>query len=158
MVRRAACWAPALVVITSDHVAEVRLAAVGVGQHAAVHDLQQDVEDVRMRLLDFIEQQHAVRRLDDLLGQQAALVEADVARRRADQATDRMRFHVLGHVEADQLDAQLHRQLLGDLGLADAGRAGEQEVADRLVRIGQAGTRQLDRRRPGSRSPGPGRR
>ena len=117
-----------------DHVLEVRLAAVGVGEHAAVHDLQQDVEDVRMRLLDLVEQQHAVRRLDDLLGQQAALVEADVARGRADQARHRMRFHVFGHVEAHQLDAELHRQLLGDLGLADAGRAGEQEVADRLVR------------------------
>jgi hypothetical protein len=44
-----------------DHVAEVRLAAVGVGQHAAVHHLQQDVEHVRVRLLDLVEQQHAVR-------------------------------------------------------------------------------------------------
>ena len=29
-------------------------------------------------------------------------------------------------------------ELLGDLGLADAGRAGEQIVADRLLRIAQA--------------------
>ncbi len=129
-----------------DHVLEVGLAPVGVGQHAAVHDLQQDVEDVRMRLLDLVQQQHAVRSLDDLLGQQAALVETNVARRRADQAADRMRLHVLGHIEAHQLDAQLQRQLLGHLGLADAGGTGEQEVADRLLRIGQARTRQLDRR------------
>src|SRR3546814_4208085 len=110
---------------------EVGLAPVGVGEDAAIHDLQQDVEDVRVRLLDLVEQQHAVRRLDDLLGQQAALVEADVARGRADQAADRMRFHVLAHVEAHQLDAQLQRELLGHLGLAHAGGAGEQEVADR---------------------------
>ena len=57
-----------------------------------------------------------------------------------------MRFHVLGHVEADQFDAQLHRQLLGHLGLAHAGGAGEQEIADRLVRVAQAAARQLDRR------------
>jgi hypothetical protein len=69
-----------------DHVAEVGLAAVVVGQRAVVHHLQQDVEDVRVRLLDLVEQQHAVRLLGDGLGQQAALVEADVARRRADQA------------------------------------------------------------------------
>jgi hypothetical protein len=56
-----------------------------------VHHLQQDVEQVRMRLLDLVEQQHAMRMLVDAVGQQAALVEADIARRRADQAADRVR-------------------------------------------------------------------
>jgi hypothetical protein len=41
-----------------DDVAEVGLAPVVVGQRAVVHDLQQHVEDVRVRLLDFVEQQH----------------------------------------------------------------------------------------------------
>ncbi len=69
-----------------DDVAEVDLLAVVVGQLAVVHHLQQDVEQVRMRLLDLVEQQHAVRMLVDAVGQQAALVEADVARtaRRSD--------------------------------------------------------------------------
>ena len=58
-----------------------------------------------MRLLDLVEQQHAVRMLGDGLGEQAALVEADVARRRADQARHRVPLHVLGHVEAQELDA-----------------------------------------------------
>ena len=57
------------------------------------------------------------------LGQQAALVEADVARRRADQARHRVALHVLRHVEADQLDAHAVGELARDLGLADAGRA-----------------------------------
>ena len=48
-----------------DHVAEVGLAPVVVGERAVVHHLQQDVEDVRMRLLDLVEQQHAVRMLGD---------------------------------------------------------------------------------------------
>ncbi len=39
------------------------------------------------------------------------------------------------------------RKLLGHFGLADAGRAGEDVGADRLVRLAQAGTRQLDRGR-----------
>jgi hypothetical protein len=69
-----------------DDVAEVALLAVVVGQLAVVHHLQQDVEQVRMRLLDLVEQQHAMRMLVDAVGQQAALVEADIARRRADQA------------------------------------------------------------------------
>ena len=48
-----------------DDVAEVGLAAVVVGQRGVVHHLQQDVEDVRVRLLDLVEQQHRVRRLAD---------------------------------------------------------------------------------------------
>jgi hypothetical protein len=80
------------------------------------------------------------------LGQQPALVEADVARRRADQAADGMALHVLGHVEADQVDAQDVGELLRDLGLADAGGAAEQERADRLVGLPRPRARHLDRR------------
>ena len=58
-----------------------------------------------------------------------------------------MPLHVFRHVEADQLDAHGGGQLPRHLGLADAGRAGEQVVADRLLRLAQAGARQLDRRR-----------
>ena len=71
-----------------DDVAEIDRLAVVVGQLAVVHHLQQDVEQVGMRLLDLIEQQHAMRVLVDRVGQQAALVEADIARRRADQPRD----------------------------------------------------------------------
>ena len=114
--------------------AEVGLAAVRVGQRGVIHDLQQDAEHVRMRLLDLVEQQHGVRRLADRVDQQPALLVADVAGRRADQPRHRVLLHVLGHVEADELDAEDPRELARQLGLADAGRAGEQEVADRLVR------------------------
>jgi hypothetical protein len=48
-----------------DHVAEIDLAAVVVGQLAVIHHLQQDVEHVRVRLLDLVEQQHAMRMLVD---------------------------------------------------------------------------------------------
>ena len=41
------------------HVAEVDRLAVVVGELAVVHHLQQDVEQVRVRLLDLVEQQHA---------------------------------------------------------------------------------------------------
>ena len=109
-----------------------------------VHDLQQQVEHIRMRLLDFVEQQHAVRMLGDGLGEQAALVEADVARGRADQARHGVPLHVFGHVEADELDAHGDGELAGDLGLADAGGAGKQETAHRLALIAQARSRHLD--------------
>ena len=116
-----------------DDVTEIGLAAVVVGQRAVIHDLQQQVEHIRMRLLDFIEQQHAVRMLGDRLGQQSALIEADVARRRADQARHRVTLHVLRHVEAHEFHAHGNRQLARHLGLADAGRTGEQERAHRFA-------------------------
>ena len=105
-----------------DHVAEIDLLAVVIGQLAVIHDLQQHVEQIRMRLLDLVEQQHAVRMLVDAVGEQAALVEADIAGRRADQARDGVPLHVFRHVEADDLDAERRGELLGHLGLADAGR------------------------------------
>ena len=141
-----------------DHVAEVDLLAVVIGQLAVIHDLQEHVEQIRMRLLDLVEQQHAMRMLVDAVGQQAALVEPDIAGRRADQPRDGVALHVFRHVEADQLDAERRRKLLCHFGLADAGRAGEQVAADRLFRLAQAGARELDRRRPAPRSPCPGRR
>ena len=66
-------------------VAEVDPAALGVGQVPVLQDLEQDVEDLRVGLLDLVEQHDRVALAADRLGQLAALVEADVARRRADQ-------------------------------------------------------------------------
>ena len=79
--------------------------------------------------------------------QQAALVVTDIARRRADQAADRVTLHIFRHVEPLHLDAQGGGELLGHLGLAHAGRTAEQEAADGLVRVAQTRPRQLHRRR-----------
>ena len=139
--------APAFVVMIRYDVAEIDLLAVVVGELAMVHDLQQHVEKIRVRLLDFVEQQHAMRMLIDAIGEQAALVEADIAGRRADQARNGVPFHVFRHVEADELDAERRGKLLCDFGLADAGGTGKQIASDRLLGLAQAGARELDRRR-----------
>ena len=76
-----------------------------------------------MRLLDLVEQHHAVGMRAHRVDEQSALLEADVSGRRADQPRHRVLLHVLAHVEADELVAEQNRQLLGELGLADAGRA-----------------------------------
>ena len=123
-----------------DDVAEVDRLAVVVGELAVVHHLQQDVEQVRMRLLDLVEQQHAMRMLVDAVGQQPALVEADIARRRADQPRDRVLLHVLRHVEAQQLDAHEARELLRDFGLADA-RSGPRTGSSRSASPARAARR-----------------
>ena len=121
-----------------DRVAEVHLAALAVGQAAVVHDLQQRVPHIRVRLLDFVEEDHPVGPAAHLLGQLAALVVAHIARRGAKEAAHRVRLAVLAHVDAQQrlvVVEQEARQRLGQLGLADAGRAKEQEGADGPLRV-----------------------
>ena len=95
-----------------------------------VHDLKQQVEDIRMCLFDLVEQQHRVRMLGDGFGEEPALVEAHVARWRADQPRHGMALHILGHVETNQLDSHNAGKLHCHLGLADTGRAREQERAN----------------------------
>ncbi len=80
-----------------------------------------------------------MRMLGYRFGQQTAVIEADVAGRRADQARNRMALHVFGHVEAQQLDAHDLGELPADFGLADTRRPRKQERPYRLVRITQSG-------------------
>src|SRR5256714_15370224 len=97
-----------------------------------------------MRLLYLVEEEHGVGRALDALCELAALLVADVARRRADELRDRVLLHELAHVEA------YHRALgaeeeLGeracDLGFADARGPQEEERADGAVRVLQPGAR-----------------
>ena len=95
-----------------DHrVLEVDGAALPVGHAAVVEHLQQHVEHVRVRLLDLVEQDHAVRLAPHRFGQVAALLVADVARRRADQPRDRVLLHELGHVDADHVMLGVEQEL-----------------------------------------------
>ena len=128
-----------------DDIAEIDILAVVIRQASVVHHLQQNVEQVRMRLFDFIQQQNGMAMLIDGVGQQTALIETDIAGRRTDKPRYRMAFHIFRHVEADQLDPHRHSELTGDLRLADTGGAGEQIAADRFLRLAQSGTGQFDR-------------
>ena len=131
-----------------DAVAEVDRAALAVGEASVVEHLQQHVEDLGVRLLDLVEQDHAVRPPPHGLGELAALVVADVAGRRTDQPRDRVPLLVLGHVEPHHRVLVVEHELgerTCELGLADAGRAEEDERADRPVRILQTGARAAER-------------
>ena len=128
-----------------QRVAEIDGAALAIGQAAVVEHLQQHVEDIRVCLLDLVEQHDLIRPPPHRFGERAALVIADIARRRADQPRDRMFLHVFGHVEANHrglVVEQIFRQRLRQLGLADAGGPQEHERAHRTVRVLQprAGT------------------
>ena len=71
-----------------DRVLEVHGPALAIGQAAIVEHLQQHVEDLRIGLLDLVEQHHGIRAAAHGLGQLAALLVAHVARSRTDQARD----------------------------------------------------------------------
>ena len=78
-----------------------------------------------------------MRFLGDGLGQQTALIEPHIARRRTNQTADRMALHVLGHVKAQQFNAQDVSQLFGGFGFAHTGGAAEQKCANRFVGFAQ---------------------
>src|SRR5439155_20537204 len=75
-----------------DDVLEVDRATVPIGETPVVEDLQEDVEDVGVRLLDLVEQEHGVRPPPYCFGELSALLEPDVAGRRADEPRYRVRF------------------------------------------------------------------
>ena len=125
-----------------DRVAEVDAAALGVGQVPVLQDLEEDVEHLGVRLLDLVEEHDRVALAAHGLGQLAALVEADVAGRRADQAGHVVALHELAHVDLDERVLAAEHELgqrLGELGLADAGGAQEDERADRALGVLEAG-------------------
>ncbi len=132
-----------------DHgVLEVHRTALGVGQPPVLQDLEQRVEDVGVGLLDLVEEHHRERLASHGLGELAALVVPDVARRRPDEARHGVLLHVLAHVELDERALVTEEELgerLGGLGLPHARRAEEDERARRALRVLEAGTRPADR-------------
>ena len=95
-------------------------------QRRVIHDLQEHVVNIGVRLFDLVEHQHGVRRLANGVGQEPALVEADIAGRRANQSRDGVLLHVNSLMSKRRNSTPRTRaKLFGELGLADAGRPRE---------------------------------
>ena len=138
-----------------DRVAEVDRAALRIGKAAFLENLQQDVEHIGMRLLDFVEQHDRIRTLANGFGKLAALVEAHIARRRTDQAAHAVLLHVFRHVVRDKRVFGAEQELserLGKLGFAHARRTKENERAAGALRIFQAGAAAANGLRQGRHS------
>ena len=124
-----------------DGVLEIHRAALSVRQASVVEHLQQYVEDVRMRLLDFVEEHHGIRASPHGLAQLPAFVVADVTGRRADEPLHGVLFHVFAHVNPHHrvfVIEQKFREGAGGFRFADAGGAEENERTDGPVRVLQA--------------------
>ena len=85
-----------------------------------------------MGFFDFIKQQDRMRLFRDRFSQQTALIKSDITWRRSDQARHCVTLHVLGHIEANQLNTQDEGKLTCNLSLSNTGRPGKQKGSDRL--------------------------
>ncbi len=109
-----------------------------------IHHLQENVEQIFVSFLYFVQYKHRIWCLTDCVRQKPALIETDIARRRSNQTRHGVLLHVLTHVKAQEIHAQNSSQLLCQLGLSDTSRSGKQKRTNRLSRIAQSGARQLD--------------
>jgi len=82
-----------------DGVAEIDEPALAVVEDALVEDLVEEVHDVEGRLLHLVEEDDGIGPLTDGFGEQPAFSVPDIARRRADEARDRMLLLELRHVD-----------------------------------------------------------
>mmetsp|Transcript_37123 Transcript_37123/g.80687 ORF Transcript_37123/g.80687 Transcript_37123/m.80687 type:complete len:348 (-) Transcript_37123:1389-2432(-) len=126
-----------------DHhcVREVHGATLPVRQAAIVEHLEEDVQDLRVGLLHLVEEHDVVGPAPHGLRELPALLVADIAWRRPDEAGDGVLLHVLAHVHAHDVPVvieELLSQGLRQLGLAHTSGAQEEERARRLVLAGQA--------------------
>ena len=138
-------FSPSIRCHDDDHVAEIGFPSVVIRQCAVIHHLQQDVKYIRMRFFDFIQQQHAMGLFAYRFGEQTALIKADIARRRTDQARHGMALHVFGHIETVQRHAHRKGQLTRDFGFSHTGRTRKQEAAYGFIRVAKTAARHLDR-------------
>ena len=125
-----------------DGVSEVDRSPLAVGELSVLHHLQEDVEHFGVRLLDLIEQHHAVRISPHLFGELSTLIVTDVSGRGSNEAADRESLHVFGHVDPDHvrvLLVEVSRQSLGKLRLTHTRGTEEDKAAHGALRILQPG-------------------
>src|SRR5947209_2886584 len=128
-----------------DHhcILEVYSAALTIGQTTIIHNLQQSVEDLWMRLLNLVQQNDAVWASAHLFGQLTTFVVTDISWRATEQTSNGMRLHVLRHVKTDQViftTKEFSRQGLRQFRLTYTRWAKEEERANRALWILQAST------------------
>jgi hypothetical protein len=86
-----------------------------------------------------------MRLFRDRFNQKAGLFKADIARRRTDQPAHAMAFHIFGHIETNQLNAERKSELTRYFCFTNAGWPRKQERADGFVGFSQSRVCYFDR-------------
>ena len=86
----------------NNRIGEVHLAALAVRQLTIIQDLQENIENIRMRLFDLIEKQDRVWSVTDFLRQLSSLFIAYITWRGSVEAASSEFLHVLTHIKADE--------------------------------------------------------
>ena len=82
---------------------EVHRTTLRIGQSAVVEYLQENVEDIVVRLFDFIEEDDRERVPPHRFRELPAFFIAHVAGRGADQSRNRMLLHIFRHVDTNEI-------------------------------------------------------
>ena len=130
-----------------DRVLEIDRPPLPIRDAAVIEHLQQHVENIVVRFLDFVEENDRIRPAPNRFGQLPAFFVADITRRRADQSRDRVLLHVFAHVDPDHgvlVVEQKFGERTRQFRFADAGRAEKNKRADRAIFILQTGAGATD--------------
>ena len=119
----------------NDGILKVHGPALGIRDTSIIQDLQKYVKHVRMGLLHFVKQHHAVWFAAHGLCQLSSLVVSNVSWRRSDKTRHGMLLHVLAHINPNYVGLVVKQRLgkgFGQLRLTYTGRPQEQEGSDWL--------------------------
>ena len=119
-------------------VLEIHRTPLGIRQATVIQNLQQGVEDIRMSLLNLVEQYHAVRLAAYSLGQLTALVIPYISWRRTYQTGYAELLLILAHVDTRHhllVVKQIVSQRTRQFGLAYTRSTQEYERAYRSLRV-----------------------
>ena len=72
-----------------------------IGQPSIFEKLKQQVENIGMRLFDFVKEHDRIRPSADALGKLPSVVVADISGRRSNQFGNCLLFHIFGHIQPD---------------------------------------------------------
>ena len=120
----------------NDGVGEVHGAALTISETAIIKHLQQHVTDVRMCLLKFVKEHHAIRTTTYRLSKTAAFFVPNISRRRTNQSSHRVLLHELTHVDSDHGGfgiKEIFSKRFAQLGLTNARWPKEQERTNRAA-------------------------
>ena len=132
----------------NDRVFEVNSPSLRIGYSPVIQNLEQDIKDIRMCFFNLIKEDNAVWFPAHSFCQLTAFIVTYVSRRSPDQTGDREFFHVLCHINSDNIMfvvKQAFGQRFGKLRFAHARGTQEQEGTDRFVRIRDSSTGTQDR-------------